>query len=331
MSYTHLSRQERYFIYHMVLYGLSHREIGRRLGRHHTTIARELARNGPVYRAWVYLDGPAQERAETRRRQVRHRRKRSHARLYGYVIDRLQQQWSPEAIAGRLVLDFAGDERMRVSAEGIYRWIYEEASHGGQLYEHLRRRHKKRRRQRRYGSGRSRFAGRVSIAERPSVVDERTRYGDWEADSVEGKKGSGALATHVERRSRFLIAAKLVDKRAETFTEQSIRAFRRIRRAMRQTLTVDNGSEFARHQNFKNRCGLDVFFADPYSAWQRGTNENTNGLLRQYFPKGTDFGQVTPRALATVVSKLNNRPRKCLGYRTPREVFLEAQRGALGT
>jgi IS30 family transposase len=329
MSYTHLTAQDRYVIYHLRLFKLSYREIGRRLGRHYTTIMREVKRNGPIY-GGVYWNLVAQQKAEARRRIPRHHRRRSCAPLYAYVMNRLQRDWAPEAIAGRLRLDFPEQPAMRMSAEGIYRWVYEEARDGGTLYRHLRRRHKRRRRQCRYGKG-VRFAGRIGIAQRPPIVLERNRLGDWEADSVEGRKGTGAIATHVERRSRFLLAVKLADKKAKTFTKQSAHAFQNIPRRYRLTLTVDNGSEFSDFKRLETLTGFSVFFADPYAAWQRGTNENTNGLLRQYFPKGSDFNTITDKELAKVVRKLNNRPRKCLDYRTPAEVLRKAMAGALGT
>ena len=190
---------------------------------------------------------------------------------------------------------------------------------------------KKRRKQRKYGTGRSLIPGRVSISERPAIVDERSRFGDWEGDTVEGKKGSGGVATHVERKSRYLITAKLPNKQAETMANQTSIAFRRIPICLRHTLTVDNGKEFAAFKQMEQRTGLKIYFADPYSAWQRGTNENTNGLLRQYYPKGYDFTKLTEEALAKAVRKLNHRPRKCLGYRTPHEVLFASEGGALGT
>ena len=220
---------------------------------------------------------------------------------------------------------------MCVSHETIYRWIYLDAKGGGTLYHHLRRRRKKRRRQKRYGSARRFIPGRVSISERPDIVETRERFGDWEGDTIEGKKSTGYMATHVERKSRYLIAAKLLDKKAESLTIKSIKAFCRIPKKMRKTLTVDNGKEFARFKELEDKTGLTVYFADPYSAWQRGTNENTNGLLRQYFPKGTDFTKVTDKDLAFAVKKLNHRPRKCLHYRSPDEVFWESANGALTT
>ena len=209
------------------------------------------------------------------------------------------------------------NDKMRVSHETIYRWIYLDAIEGGTLYHHLRRRRKRRRRQKRYGSGRRFIPGRVSISERPVMVETRERFGDWEGDTVEGKKSTGYFATHVERKSRYLIAAKLHNKKAESLTIKSIKAFWRIPKKMRKTLTVDNGREFARFKELEDKTGLTVYFADPYSAWQRGTNENTNGLIRDYFPKGTDFKMITKKVLNQVQNQLNERHRKTLQYESP--------------
>lgn len=329
MSYHHLTQKERYVIYHLRLMRLSYREIGRRLGRHHTTIAREEERNGRVFGA--YLDEPAHHWALARRRQPRHTRRQSNRPLADYVLQGLEQDWSPGAISGRLPVDFPKDPAMRISAEGIYRWVYQDAAHGGALYQHLLRRHKKRRRQWRYGTGRGLIPERISIHERPVSVAKRVRFGHWEGDSVEGAKGSGGITTHVERKSRLLVAAKLEDKRAETFSQAAIAALSQLPAKWRKTLTVDNGKECAQFKQIETATDMVVYFADPYAPWQRGTNENTNGLLRHYFPKGIDWRTVSKEALASVVEKLNNRPRKCLGYRTPREVFLKNTGGAVIT
>ena len=164
---------------------------------------------------------------------------------------------------------------------------------------------------------------------RPDLVATRQRFSDWEGDTVEGAKGSGNIITHVERKSRYFIAAKLIDKTAAVTAQAVTAAFRRIPKALRHTLTLDNGKEFARFHDIEKGTGLTVHFADLYSAWQRGTNKNTNGLLRRYFPKGLDFRNVTQKTLAEAVKKLNHRLLKCLGYRTLHEVFQEARRGAV--
>ena len=327
MSYSHFSEHERYVIYHLKLYGLSLREIGRRLGRHHTSISREIERNG--YPNTVYYPGVSQPKADARARKARHHRRRSNKRLFNYVMHRIGKNWSPDEVTNRLELDYPNDASMRCSAETIYQWIYRDAQAGGDAYNHLRRSHKKRRKQRKYGTGRGLIPDRISIHDRPGIVDDRTRFGDWEGDTVEGKKGSGGIATHVERKSRYLLAARLNDKKAVTMTNQSIEVFRKVPVKLRHTLTVDNGKEFADFKTMEKKTGLSIYFADPYTPGQRATNENTNGLVRQYCPKGSDFSKITEQRLAQVVKQLNHRPRKCLGYRTPHEVFNAAKRGAL--
>lgn len=332
MSYGHLSSEQRYVIAHLVLYGLSLREIGRRIHRHASTISREINRNRPTYADdAVYCYDVGQEFANRRKRIAHHWVRKSNPQLVHYVQDKLLEDWSPEEIAGRLRVDYPDNQRMRISHETIYRWIYTDAINAGKLYTHLRRHHMKRRKQRRYGSLRGLIPGRVSISQRPQAVGNRARFGDWEGDPLEGAKGAGAIASHVERKSRYLLAVKLTNKAAETMTTASARAFLRIPKSMRKTLTVDNGKEFAQFKQLAEKTGLSIYFADPYSAWQRGCNENTNGLIRQYFPKGTNFTDLTDSDLALVVKKLNYRPRKCLRYQTPHEVIHHAIHGALAT
>lgn len=330
MPYHHLSEEDRYVISHLNIAGYSYREIGRRIGRSHATVSREIKRNGPRYPGIApYWYDVAHPLAIKQRHQPRYHRRQSQKQLVAYVHTRLRLDWSPEVISSRLKLDYPTDPQMRIRHETIYRWIFRDAQKGGELYKHLRRQHKRRRKQKRYGAGRRFLPGRVSIHERPPVVDQRQRFGDWEGDTLEGAKGTGGLATHVERKSRYLLAVKLADKKAATMMQQTTKAFRKIPRLLRHTLTVDNGKEFSDFKELEIKTNLKIFFADPYSAWQRGTNENTNGLLRQYFPKGTRLNNVSEKNVAFVVNKLNNRPRKCLNFQTPHEVFSLAIRGAL--
>jgi IS30 family transposase len=301
------------------------------LGRHHSTIGRELARNGRRYEGAVYIHEAAQRYAEERARWPRPWRRRDHRQLHAYVITGLLKDWSPEQIAGRLRHDHSSDRTMRVSPETIYQWIYRDAAQGGTLFDRLRRRHKKRRKQGGYGTGRGLIRGRVSIAERPAIVELRKRLGDWEGDTLEGARGKGGIASLVERKCRYLVAAPLADKAASTMAAEASRALKRVPRTFCRTLTVDNGKEFAAFKTIEQRTGMSVYFADPYSAWQRGCNENTNGLLRQYFPKGADLSKLSRSELALAVKRLNHRPRKCLDYRSPHEAFTAAKRGALQT
>jgi len=325
MSHTHLTSEERFAIELFLRLGMSCREIAASLNRCHSTISRELCRNGSRN---GYRFQTAQKRAEYRRRQPRHYRRQQLEPLVAYVDRKLRSDWAPEQIASRIRLDHRNDQRMRISAETIYRWAYTAALHGGKIHRHLRRGRSRRRSQTRYGKGKRFLPGRVGIAQRPEIVAERARFGDWEADLVAGSFGKAALVTCIERKSRYLLATKVEDKTASSFNAALSVQMAAIPVEMRHTLTLDNGSEMARFKELEEATQVHVFFADPHSPWQRGTNENCNGLLRQYFPRGINFRKVTEDAVVKAVELLNNRPRKCLGYRTPAEVFAVAQSGA---
>jgi len=330
MSYSHLNATERMQIFHCNQYGLSAREIGRRLGRSCSTISRELRRGRPMY-SRNYDDHYAHHRALTHRRRARHRRRAGHAKLVAHVRARLSRGWSPQAIAGHLALAYPQRAAMRVSAEQIYQWVFSDARSGGELYRHLRRGHRRRRRQARLVQARRALPGRVGIEHRPALVAKRSRFGDWEGDTIEGRKGTGIIATYVERKSGYLLAIKLESKHADELASQTQQVFRRLPTRLRRTLTYDNGREFAQFKRIEERTGLSIYFADPYAPWQRGCNENLNGLLRHYFPKGSDFTLISPKRLARVVREVNNRPRKRHDYRTPAQVLQRSRRGALAT
>ena len=330
MSYIHLTEHERYVISHLHVLGDSLRKIARILGRHHSTISREVRRNSTTQNGvnvyWYYWAHPL---AMGRRHDARHYQRQSNHRLVRYVENKLKEQWYPEEIANRICIDHPHDESMRVSHEIIYRWACLDASVDGEIYRNLQRGRERLRKQKRYGTGLRFNFDRKGIAERPLVTDRRQRYGDWEGDTVEGKKSTGYIATLVERKSRYLLAGKMENKKAATLVEQGVKAFACVPKKMRKTLTVDNGKEFSGFKKFEKKSGLAIYLADPYAAWQRGASENTNGLLRPYFPKGSNFKKVTEENVAEAVRKLNNRPRKCLGYRTPHEVFWKEARGVL--
>jgi IS30 family transposase len=326
MSYTHLTERERFSIYHCQ--GMVHQaELARRLNRHPASIRRELKRfrknpDWPYYH--YYLPDSAHRFARERRRRKLGLRWVRHRPLLECVKDKLRMQWSPEQICGWLVLHYPQDLKMRVSHASIYRWIKADRQAGGKLWKCLRQSSKKWRRP--YGSGarRSHIPGRVSIDLRPAKARRRLEIGHWEADTVLGRHGR--LATHVDRKSRYVLIARMPDGRALEFNAARIRCFRRMPPKFRKTLTADNRSEFMEHQALGSRLGFKTYFADPYSSWQRGTNENTNGLIRQYLPKGSDFSGITHQRVALIAKALNNRPRKCLGYRTPAEVLASALR-----
>jgi transposase, IS30 family len=322
MSYTHLTEPERVCIFHQRMCDFSHAEIGRRLNRHRATIGRELKRFGkhpgwPYFRQ--YFPDSADALARQRRSRPRGFRWTKHRPLLAYVLRKLREEWSPEQISGRIQDDFPDDDRMRVSHPSLYHYIKADRVAGGSLWKRLRQSHKLRRRP--YGSGprRCRIPDRVGIEQRPRQVESRKQIGHWEADTVLGRRGR--LATCVERKSRYVLIARLPDGKAIEFNAAAIRCFKKIPSRWRKTITTDNGSEFIEHRQLSARLGFKTFFADPYSSWQRGTNENTNGLIRQYIPKRTDLSQVSYQRVARIALKLNNRPRKCLDYRTPAEVL----------
>lgn len=320
MPYHHFTEHERYVISHMHLAGFSQAAIGRQLGRHRATIGRELKRNRSPWGQGYFYD-TATRLARQRRDCANRRFKLDQGDLGACVRHGLRQRWSPQQIAERLKQDHRRDLTMRITHETIYRWVYRRSAMGEPWHEQLRRRRPKRRRRCTRREHHGKIPGRIGIEHRPPVVDRRSRFGDWEADTMQGAKGKGALATHVERKSRYLLTRKLTDQRAETFSRATVNAFRAIPAKLRKTMTADNGKEFARFKTIQRRLNLNVYFANPYAAWERGANENTNGLLRDFFPKGTDFTRVSHAQVARVQRMMNNRPRKCLNYRIPAEVL----------
>ena len=326
MSYSHLSVEERLCIVKMRYENHSIRRIANFLSRSPSSISREIKRN-TINRLYWY--DSAQHLANQRKTYARTQRRQSHAPLYDVVIKNLIEGLSPDVIAGRLKREYSS-LKMRVSHETIYQWILTDAKFGGMLYRLLHRHHKKRHRQGRSKRRRG-FEGRVAIGERPKVVEDKVRFGDWESDTMEGGRSLGGLATHVETKSCFLVVGKLIDKRSSTFMDASIKAFKLIDRRLIKTFTTDNGSEFAKFKRLGKATKSRIYFAEPYSPWQRGLNENTNGLLRRYFPKGCNFHEIDDNLIERVVNKLNHIPRKSLKYRTPYEVLFKTRSVALRT
>ena len=298
MSHQHLTVEERVAIGLFLSLGMTRREMAACLGRSHSTIVRELQRNSS---ASGYRVAMAQKRAEARRSQPRHYRCQSRPALVAYVDKKLRKDWSPEQIAGRIRLDHPLDGQMRVSPETIYRWAYTASKYGGTHHRHLRRGRHRRRPQRCYGKAKRFLPERRGIAQRPEVVASRSRFGDWEGDLVSGSSGKAALVSCIERKSRYLLAAKVEDKTAASFNTELIARLSAIPARLRQTLTLDNGSEMSRFKELEAATGMSTYFCDPHSPWQRGTNENCNSLLRQYFPRGSSFRRVTMEAIQRAV------------------------------
>ena len=296
-------------------------EIAERLKKHRSTIYRELARNTC---AWGYIPEEAQQRTDIRRR-VNHRvRTMDEPVVRQYVCRGLKQYWSPDQIAGRSQLDFRGEPRRPISRQTIYQWINAQPKEERRQWRNCLR-FGRPRRKRREDAGR--LPNAVRIDGRPAIVDSRRRFGDWEGDTIVGCGHRGGLLSLVERKSGFTLLARVSDRRAATVRAAAEECLEALPDALCRTVTFDNGKEFAEHEQLRAATGIDVYFAHPYAAWERGTNEHTNGLVRQYTPKGTDFTATSHRAVAAIQSSLNDRPRKRHDYRTPREVLQQwAQR-----
>ena len=313
MTYKHLTREERYQIHALRRQNISPAVIAVELRRSRSTITRELKRNAG---AQGYKPAKADARARSRqstRRNARQFDTQQWAQVHRY----LRLQLSPEQVSGRLKLEGA----LAISHECIYLHIYDDKRKGGDLICHLRC---QKLRRKRYGSGQERrgtLKNRVCIDLRPAIVEQRSRIGDWEGDTIVGKGHQGVLVTLVERKSRYTLARQL-DSRHSAGVTQAVIALLRPYKSACQTITFDNGKEFAEHAFIADSLGADVYFAHPYHSWERGLNENTNGLLRQYFPKATNLRKVTQHEVDEAVYRLNHRPRKCMNYRTPHEVFM---------
>ena len=310
MSYRHLTQDERYQIAALNSLGLSLSMIGRLVDRHKSTISRELRRNRSDRR---YRAQAAQTLA-LRRRQDASRRRRIPVAVWCAVEDRLRDDWSPEQITGR----FRADGHAVPSHERIYQHIGHDRQAGGSLWRHLRC---QKRRRRSYGScRRGRFSGARSIHQRPAAVERRGRVGHWEADLMVSARSTAALLTVVDRKSRFLRLQRVANRKAETVTGALYGALRPFPGRV-MSVTMDRGSEFADYDALEIALSAKAYFADPYSAWQRGSNENCNGLVRQYVPKGVDIALLADDEVRFIQDTLNNRPRKTLGFQTPREVM----------
>ena len=328
MGYGHLTINEREVILKMRSQQATLSKIGKKLGYNKGTISRELSRN--ISSTGEYKPHLAQRYYNKRRDGSKHPyRLEQYGRLRRYVCNKLKQYFSPEQIVGRIEIDYPDDPQMRISCLTIYSWIQRDKKAGGKLYKFLRHSHRKRRKKHGSQDARGQIPERRPISERSEVVDKREELGHWEGDTVVGKSNASFIATHVERKSRYLLAGRNNDKTAESMNATTERLFRKIPRSQRKTMTFDNGKEFAGFKDLEKSTGLYCYFADPYCSYQRGTNENTNGLLRQFFPKGTDFNEISDQELDKAVALLNNRPRKCLNYRTPHEVLWASKKVAL--
>jgi len=310
-TYTQLAQEQRYQVYALLKMGHNQTEIATVVGVHKSTISRELRRNRgrrgyrPKQAHWMAL------------RRQNHAQARLSPDTWVLIEAKICLDWSPEQISGWL----RKNTNISISHEWIYQYILADKRAGGELYKHLRCQKKHRKR---YGSyeRRGKLPNRVSIEERPEIVDQRQRVGDWEVDTVIGKRHRQAIVTLTERKSRLALLCKVERRTAEQVSQAVIDLLQPVADYV-HTITGDNGKEFAEHERIAQELEVDFFFAHPYSAWERGANENMNGLVRQYVPKNRDLSWVTDEELLRIVNKLNHRPRKCLDFSTPFEVFFE--------
>jgi len=312
MNYRQLTEHERYQIYALKKAGLTQKQIAARLERSPATISRELKRNGGLR---GYRPAQAQQLSDNRRATAAKAIKITDE-VWGWIEQLIRQELSPQQAVDYLKVH----KNLSLHHETLYQLIYADKAAGGDLYKHLRVVSKPYRK--RYGSydRRGRIKNRVDIDERPAVVTQRGRIGDWEGDTIIGKGRQSALLTMVERKTLYTVIIRLTGKHADLLAKAAIRGMEALKDRIK-TITFDNGLEFSEHEKMAQALDADIYFAHPYASWERGINENTNGLIRQYFPKGTDFNQVSDKAIQHVMDRLNNRPRKTRGCRSPNELF----------
>jgi IS30 family transposase len=313
-GYTQLTQEERYQIYALKKAGHIQSEIAEIIGRDPGTISRELRRNRGLkgYR-------PQQAHNLALARRYDKAQPRIGNQVWQQVELLIREEWSPEQVVGRVAME----QGVSISHEWIYQYIYADKHSGGDLYRYLRCQKVRRKR---YGSydRRGCIPNQVSIDDRPAIVDSKRRIGDWEGDTVIGKGHRGALVTLVERKSLYTVIRSVLHKTAEAVRDAVVDGLSPYIDWV-HTITYDNGREFADHEGMASDLETRIYFAHPYASWERGLNENTNGLIRQYFPKDRDLTTVTKHEIEMAMDKLNHRPRKSLGYRTPYEVFFKTR------
>ncbi len=313
-KYKQLTQVKRYQIFALIKQNLSITQIANNIGVHKSTISRELKRNSS--------DGYYSPEQASIKCFLRHRYKNKAVKLnksiQKYIRVHLRLDYSPEQIAGRLKLD----KDISISHETIYQYIYKNKKQGGKLYLLLAHKMKKYHKRDSIYKTRGMISNRVSIDKRPKIVDKKLRIGDIEVDIIIGKYHKQAIVSIVDRKSKFVLLKKTASKEAKEVAK-AIKELLSPIKQISHTITSDNGKEFAYHEDIAKELGVRFYFCDPYSSWQRGLNENTNGLVRRYIPKGSDFSDISDEQIRFIQDRLNHRPRKSLGYKTPYEVFMK--------
>ena len=313
MRYKQLTLEKRYQISALIKAGLSQKEIAFEIGVHPSTISRELRRNNDKVRGY---NAELAQIKSTKTEMQKKKRFSLTKPIEKYIRAKLKQDWSPEQISGRMKLDTG----VSVVHETIYRYIYANKKNGGKLYTYLRHKNKKYHKRSNDYMARGTIIDRIMIDQRPKIVEKKSRIGDWEIDTVVGKDHKGFLVTVVDRKSKFSIIKSVPTKHAEVVTAALIDMLTPMQK-ITHTITSDNGKEFAYHKQISDALDTDFYFANPYHSWERGLNEHTNGLIRQYLPKKSTFLNVSKDEIIMIQDRLNHRPRKILKYKTPYEVF----------
>ena len=315
MTHCQITSGERYRLSALRTQGLNQSQIARALGRHRSTICRELQRNSSASDGRYRVE-TADERARSRRSRSRRNQQFAPDQLHQVEALLLAEQWSPAQISGRL----REQGNLLISHETIYRHIWQDRAHGGQLYRQLRGANKQRRKRYQRYDSRGRLAGKRHISERPAAAENRSRKGHWEIDTVMGHGNKHCIVSLVDRKTGYLKIGKLTARTTEQTAWRTIALIKQSGFPFR-SITADNGTEFHAYKDIEKATGVKFYFANPHHSWERGTNENTNGLIRQYLPKRTSMARLTQQQCNVIAEKLNNRPRKRYDYKTPKEMF----------
>jgi len=314
MKYNQLTLVKRYQILTLIKERYNQKDIALKVSVHPSTICRELK----PFKMKDY--NPEEAHIQAKLKHIKkHKRQAMNNQIEKYVKQKLKEDWSPEQIVGRMKKDTTST----ISHETIYQFIYKNKSNGGLLYKHLRHRNKKYHNRSNQYKKRSIIPNRVSIDQRSKIADKKTDIGHWEIDTVIGKDHKGAILTIVDKASKFLLIKNLGSKHADITRDATIDLLHSLK-GITHTVTADNGTEFTYHEEVSKALDIKYYFCDPYSSWQRGLNEHTNGLIRQYIPKKSSFENISQEEIVTIANKINHRPRKSLGFKTPFEVFMKA-------
>ena len=316
-QYKQLTSNERDLIAIHRANGFSVSEIAKMLNRNKSTISRELTRNRSKS-SKIYLSSQAHKKAKKRKKQAAMKEELKCHKIRNFVKNKLKEGWSPQVIAGELALS---PQKLNISYESIYLYIYKKRP---DLVQYLARAHKKRfKRVPKSNKKNNRIPHRISIDQRPEEINDRSQFGHWESDTVVSKQSKVALAVLIERVSKLVKIKKIKQNRANMFSKAIIRRMKGLPACARRSITYDNGSENTQHELINDQLNTDSYFCNPYHSWEKGSVENVNGLIRRFLPKKTDFAKITHKRIKEIEFLLNNRPRKCLGFKTPAQVFLE--------